>query len=422
MDAASPRRAAFEQCPQGERRPPWVGPVVAGALQHPPAAPSDQLEDGWLERPAPVGEAVRDVLGPPGSVVAHDQRVIGELGEALRENARTDPVERRLEVAEGAIAEKQLPDDEKGPAITDPVEGSGQPAELAVGLAFRHVVYSTIENKVEGEHMARASNGMAYRRAGSGPTVVLLHGIPGQGRAWDHVQAALEGRFDVIVPDLIGFGDSDRPSTPTIDNVGPTAQSSHVATLLDELGVRHATVVGHDFGAPVSVLLASMRPDLVAAVSLLAGNTFPDTPIPFPLSLTTAPIIGGLFSRLLFSAPSLALMLRQGTGPGSAPPDAKLYLGDRGQRRTIATIFSGALTRLAEQYTPVAAALQDLDVPVLVGWGDHDPFFPLSQGERTAAAADARLHVFDGAGHFLPHERPDEVAHEIATLATAVST
>lgn len=270
--------------------------------------------------------------------------------------------------------------------------------------------------------MEQTSNGVAYRRGGSGPTVVLLHGIPGQGRAWDHVQAALEGRFDVIVPDLIGFGDSDRPSRPTIDNVGPAAQASHMATFLDELGVGHATVVGHDFGAPATVLLAADRPDLVAAVSLLAGNTFPDTPIPFPLSLTTAPIIGGLFSRLLFSAPSLALMLRQGTGPGSAPPDEHIYIGDRGQRRTIATIFSGALTRLAELYTPVASALQDLEVPVHVGWGELDPFFPLGEGERTAAAAGTRLHVFSGAGHFLPHERPDEVAREIATLATAVGT
>lgn len=270
--------------------------------------------------------------------------------------------------------------------------------------------------------MTRASNGMAYRRAGTGPTVVLLHGIPGQGRAWDQVQAAFDGGFDVVVPDLIGFGDSHRPAGPTIDNVGPAAQAAGVATLLDELGVSHATVVGHDFGAPVSVLLAATRPELVAGVSILAGNTFPDTPIPFPLSLTTVPVVGAVFSRLLFSAPSLRLMIRQGTGPGGAPPDADVYLGDRGQRRAIATIFSGALTGLAELYSPVAAALEDLQVPVLVGWGEHDPFFPLEQGERTAGFADARLHVFRGAGHFLPHERPDEVARQISTLALAVST
>jgi pimeloyl-ACP methyl ester carboxylesterase len=269
--------------------------------------------------------------------------------------------------------------------------------------------------------MQRASNGMAYRRDGSGPTVVLLHGIPGQGRAWDRVLAELDDTFDVVIPDLIGFGDSDRPPRPTVENVGPAAQTAAVAALLDELGVHRATVVGHDFGAPVSVLLSASRPDLVAALALLAGNTFPDTPIPFPLSLTTAPIIGGLLSRLLFSGPSLTLLLRQGTGPDTTPPDASVYLGDRGQRRTIATIFSAALTHLTELYSPVSAALEDLEIPVLVGWGNRDPFFPLEQGERTAAAANARLHVFDGAGHFLPHERPTEVAREIAELTTAVT-
>jgi pimeloyl-ACP methyl ester carboxylesterase len=269
--------------------------------------------------------------------------------------------------------------------------------------------------------MEQASNGMAYRRGGSGPTIVLLHGIPGQGRSWERVHAGLGAGFDVVVPDLIGFGASDRPSSPTIDNVGPAAQTVGVAELLDELAVRHATVVGHDFGAPVSVLLAARRPDLVGGVSLLAGNMFPDTPIPFPLSLTTVPVVGDMFARLLFSSPSLALMLRRGTGAGSPSPDAGVYLGDRGQRRTIATIFAGALTRLAELYTPIAAALERLEVPVLVGWGDSDPFFPLEQGERTAEAANGRLRVFDGAGHFLPHERPTELSCEIAALAAAVS-
>jgi pimeloyl-ACP methyl ester carboxylesterase len=267
--------------------------------------------------------------------------------------------------------------------------------------------------------VGRASNGMAYRRSGSGPALVLIHGIPGQALAWARVQAELEAAFDVVVPDLIGFGDSERPPKPTIDNVGPDAQATRIAELLDELAVPRANLVGHDFGAPVAVLLAAKRPDLVAGLTLLAGNTFPDTPVPFPLSLTTVPVTGGVFSRLLFSAPSLRLMLRKGTGAGTAPPNAHVYLGDRRQCRTIATIFSGALTRLAELYDPVAAALEDIEVPVLVGWGDRDPFFRLEQGERTAAAVGTPLRVFPGAGHFLPHERPAEVAGEIAAFAAA---
>lgn len=268
--------------------------------------------------------------------------------------------------------------------------------------------------------MFGAESGMAYRRTGEGPTVVLLHGIPGQGRAWAGVEDALGASFDTVTPDLLGFGASDGPAKPTIENLGPAAQAAAVGRLLDELGVRAAVVVGHDFGVPVAALLAAARPDLVGALSLLAGNAFPDTPIPFPLSLTTAPIVGELAARALFSGPSLALVLRQGTGPGTPPPATDVYLGDRRQRQTISVIFAGALTRLEELYAPVAAALGAVDVPVLVGWGDRDPFFPVEQGERTAALANGRLRVFAGAGHFLPHERPTDVADEITRFARAL--
>lgn len=269
--------------------------------------------------------------------------------------------------------------------------------------------------------MLRTSGGMAYRRDGDGPTVVLVHGIPGQGRAWERVESVLTGSFDVVTPDLVGFGASYRPERQTIEAVGPSVQAGALEELLDEVGVRSATVVGHDFGAPVATLLAARRPDLVSALSLLSGNVFPDTPIPFPLSLANAPIVGGLVSRLLFSDPSLALMLRQGTGPYSLPPDRRVYLGDDGQRRAIAAIFSGALTRLEEVYSPVAAALESVDIPVLVGWGDRDPFFPVEQGKRTASAARGQLHLFEGAGHFLPHERPTELAREITQFAGSLT-
>ena len=265
-----------------------------------------------------------------------------------------------------------------------------------------------------GEELVQSSSGLAYRRVGSGPAVVLLHGIPGSAATWQLVAAELPGTLDVIVPDLLGFGASNRPQT--LDDLHAPAQAAALDNLLDELGIDNTIVIGHDFGGPIALTLASNRPDSISALGLLSTNAFTDTPIPFPLSLATAPVIGPLARRALFSGPSLRMMLRQGVGRDSTPLDPHTHLGDRDQQRAIATIFAGSLTRLAELYGPVEAALGRIDAPAFVGWGDQDPFFDLTQGERTAATLGVQLRVYDGAGHFLPHERPHDVAADILAL------
>lgn len=255
---------------------------------------------------------------------------------------------------------------------------------------------------------------LAFRRDGSGKSVVLLHGIPGSGRNWNGVADGLSDDHDVIVPDLLGFGGSSRPAT--LEALHADAQASALADLLDEIEVSGAIVVGHDFGGPIALLLAAKRPDLVSHLGLLATNAFTDTPIPFPLSAVTWPLVGNAASGLLFSRPSLAMMLKSGTRKPNKRLDASAYLGDKGQVRSIRTIFGGSLSGLRTLYGPVEAALKSVHVPSIVVWGDRDPFFPVRQGERTAQALRAPLEVLEGAGHFLPEERPDEVAAAIRAL------
>lgn len=270
-----------------------------------------------------------------------------------------------------------------------------------------------------GEEVHDSSKGVAYRRAGSGPSVLLLHGIPGSAASWEPVATRLPDTFDVIVPDLLGFGDSNRPRS--LEELHARGQAGALADLLAELGVDRVSVIGHDFGGPIALMLNAGSPGLIDGLGLLATNAFTDTPIPFPLSLTTAPLVGPLAQRALFSGPSLRMMLRQGIGRGSTPLDPRTHVGDRDQQRAIATIFAGSLTRLTELYEPVEAALDAVDVPAFVGWGDRDPFFDLAQGERTAEAIGVELHVYEGAGHFLPHERPNDVVAEIVGLVGRTS-
>ncbi len=248
-----------------------------------------------------------------------------------------------------------------------------------------------------------------------GSVVVLIHGIPGSGQIWGAVAEHLARDHRVVAPDLLGFGASSRPETA--EELWADEQATALAGALDASGIERACVVGHDFGGPVALALAAQRPDLLSALGLLATNAFPDTPIPLPIRAVTWPIAGGPAAGTLFSGPFLALMLKQGS---SCPLDRQLYLGDSRQRAAIATIFTHALRNLGELYAPLEKSLRRVEAPVFVGWGNKDPFFPLSQAERTAAAApSSRLAVYEGAGHFLPSERPDEVASDIRLLAAA---
>ena len=255
---------------------------------------------------------------------------------------------------------------------------------------------------------------LALRQSGSkGPALVLIHGIPGSAGVWDRVAQALAPDHRVFVPDLLGFGSSPRPRRA--DELWADRQATALANTLDTVKVTGACIVGHDFGGPVALALSQQRPDLLGSCGLLASNTFPDTPIPLPIRAVTWPLVGGVAAGALFSAASLALMLRRGS---STPLQTEVYLGDDAQRTAIRTIFSHALRNLSELYIATQQALDELDVPVLVGWGDRDPFFPVEQGERTAAAARrGRLAVYTGAGHFLPSERPAELARDIRALA-----
>ncbi|MDH5278903.1 MAG: alpha/beta hydrolase, partial [Actinomycetota bacterium] len=270
-----------------------------------------------------------------------------------------------------------------------------------------------------GDEARPSESGIAYRRRGAGgASLVLLHGIPGSAASWEATTAQLSDDLDVIVPDLLGFGASARPMS--LDELHVAAQAEALDRLLDELGVTSVTVVGHDFGGPVAVALSARRPEVVAALGLAATNVFTDTPIPFPLSTVNWPAVGSLSRRALFAPMALRMMLRQGVGAGCGPIDPAAHLGDRAQQQAISTIFAGSLTHLEALYGPVEAHLPHLEIPVFVGWGDHDPFFPLEQGERVARATHAELRIYPGAGHFLPHERPGELATDIASLMSRV--
>jgi pimeloyl-ACP methyl ester carboxylesterase len=252
-------------------------------------------------------------------------------------------------------------------------------------------------------------------------TILLLHGIPGSALTWQRVIPLLEPHYEVLAPELLGFGGPGGDVTG--DDLLAPNQARHVLDMLDARSIDRVVLVGHDFGGPVAAHIAAMAPERVTALALFATNAFPDSPIPFPLSLLDVPLIGSIAERLLFSRVSLGMMVKRGMGQPKPPVDLNHYLGDARQVAAIRSIFAASLRRIVELYAPVQEALGSVAVPAVVGWGDRDPFFAVTTGERTAELiSGAQFRLYEGAGHFLPAERPQEIAADVLALVAHVES
>jgi pimeloyl-ACP methyl ester carboxylesterase len=111
--------------------------------------------------------------------------------------------------------------------------------------------------------------GIQYEVTGQGPPIMLLHGFPDSGRLWRHQVPALAGAgFQVIVPDLRGYGRSDKPAAVEAYSMGLLA--ADVLAVLADLEITRAHVIGHDWGAALAWGLASVAPGSVDHLAVLS--------------------------------------------------------------------------------------------------------------------------------------------------------
>src|SRR6201986_699522 len=125
-------------------------------------------------------------------------------------------------------------------------------------------------------HRAVQSNGIRLHLAeqGSGPLVLMCHGFPESWYSWRHqMQALAEAGFRAVAPDMRGYGQSDRPEA--IDQYSLFHLVGDMVGVLDAIGAPTATIVGHDWGAPVAWHSALLRPDRFTSV---VGLSVPFTP------------------------------------------------------------------------------------------------------------------------------------------------
>ncbi len=249
---------------------------------------------------------------------------------------------------------------------------------------------------------------LRYVRKGSGPPVVLLHGLASSIYTWKDVLPALAAEHDVIAVDLPGFGGSDVPAEP-----GGDVLVGSVLGLLDEVGVPRASFVGNSLGGAVAVAIAVRHPEGVFRLVLIdaAGYNYAPRDRPFLLRLAAAApawTTAALPRRALFTAG-----LRQVFADDALVTPEKIdeYVVPMGRPGALGAVHR-LLTRGEMPGFP--GVIRDVRAPTLVLWGARDEWIDVRDASRFARdIPGARLVVLPDSGHMPQEERPAETAELI---------
>jgi pimeloyl-ACP methyl ester carboxylesterase len=255
----------------------------------------------------------------------------------------------------------------------------------------------------------------AYRVAGSGPAILLIHGIGDNSTTWSTVQTKLAQRFTVTAPDLLGHGKSDKPRA----DYSVAAYANGMRDLLSVLDIDRVTVVGHSLGGGVAMQFAYQFPQLVDRLILVsAGGVTKDVNI--ALRWASLPMLGSealAFLRLPLVLPALQVVGRMAgnligsTGLGRDLPDVLRILADLPEP-TASSAFARTLRAVVDWRGQVVTMLDRCyltqSVPVQLIWGKRDSVIPISHAHLAhAAMPGSQLEIFDRSGHFPFHDDPD---------------
>ena len=251
--------------------------------------------------------------------------------------------------------------------------------------------------------------------------LVLLHGQPGSAADWQAVMARLPAQLHAVAVDRPGYGASQRPAA------GFGANAEAVLKDLDERKVDSAVLVGHSWGGGVALQVASLAPDRVQAVVLLAG-VGPGS-VGILDWLLAAPVIGPLSAQIMWrwtpwiARARLAWLARRQGRPFY--PGEHIGLQVWGQKgggaeplwRAFLTEQRALLGELAELETVIPS----IDVPVLLLADPADQIVPIMTAQRLASELpNARLRLVAHASHHLPRRAPGAVVEATAAFLASI--
>src|SRR5512144_824033 len=262
--------------------------------------------------------------------------------------------------------------------------------------------------KSEVQYLTIHGHKRAFVKVGTGPALLLLHGLGCDHTTWQPVISALSRRYTVIAPDLLGHGRSDKPRADY--SVGGYANG--MRDLLTVLGIDKVTVVGHSFGGGVAMQFAYQFPERTERLVLVAPGgigrevTAAIRAISLP-GFQTAMGVATLPG--LLQANKLAL---RGLAASGVPLARDLdevaeivqHLSDRKARAAITHVVRAVVDWRGQVVTMADRAYLTHAMPMCVTWGKEDAVIPASHAELVSKIApEATVEVIPNAGHF-PHK------------------
>lgn len=243
---------------------------------------------------------------------------------------------------------------------------------------------------------------LSYERYGKGTPLALIHGFPLDLSIWDNLIPLLENDFDLIVPDLRGFGESS-----TVDE--PYAMldfAKDIAGLLDHLGVEKAAFAGHSMGGYVALAFAKEYPGRVNGLALVSSQAAADAPERKEGRYKTAQDVAENGVEVVAAAMTPKLSANK-----KVQDFVNLLIVAQSKSGVV-----GALKAMAERedFTPM---LPQFTFPVVLIHGDADALIPMDRArEIKSILPGARLVELESAGHMPMLEFPNETAEALKLL------
>lgn len=268
---------------------------------------------------------------------------------------------------------------------------------------------------------------IAYRDAGQGNVLLLIHGMAGSSATWREMIQQLAKKYRVVAPDLLGHGESAKPRAADY-SLG--AFAVWLRDFLDELGITRATVIGQSLGGGVAMQFLYQHPHYCERLVLISsGGLGPD--VGFVLRLVAAP---GAELMLPVIAPKPIVHVGNklkgwlSTAGIRSPHGAEIWssyssLSDGQTRQS----FLRTLRSVVDYRGQAVSALNRLQLqshlPMLIIWGERDRIIPVDHAYVAhQTRAGSRLEVLPGVGHFPHVEAPTKVMELIEDFITTTSS